>query len=182
MSYRKKFIFLSLLFMGSFFSKNLCAQASVSAYQFSLKSVKGEKVELSPYRGKVVFLDFWASWCPPCKASIPFVSKLYEKYKGNKDFVIIGINMENISDAQKYISQKDIKYLNVIGDDITARNYQVRGIPTFILIDKRGNIVGRWVGFADSIYDEWTKSIDEALAEVIKEPKPKTPARRRRRR
>jgi len=179
----KGFLIVScFLLLASCFVPDLYAQAAVPAYQFSLNSLEGEKVELSSYKGKVVFLDFWASWCPPCRAAKPFVSKIYEKYKENKDVIIIGINMENVSDAKRYISEKNIKYLNVVGDDITARRYQVRGLPTFILIDKKGNIASRWVGFADAMYEEWTKKIDEALAAVTEEPKPKAPPAPRRRR
>lgn len=169
----KKFIgFLTCAICYSLFTSFVFAQSVVPAYQFSLNSLDGKKVELASLKGKVIFLDFWASWCPPCRASIPAVSKLYENYKNNKDVVIIGVNMEDAQTARKFVAQNKIQYLNVIGDEITYRRYQVRGIPTFILIDKKGNIAGRWVGFNESLLEEWFAKINTALAMTVEEPKP----------
>lgn len=161
------------IFFGLALADCAQAQASASAYQFSLATVDGETVRLEDFKGKVVFLDFWAGWCPPCRASIPSVKKLYDKYAQNKDFAVIGINMENIDTARKLSAQKNIKYISAVGDDVTARRYGVRGIPTFIMIDKRGEISKRWVGFSETLYDEWVTTADEALAY---KPEPVKPA------
>ena len=165
-------IFLTVFF-GLALALSVQAQPSAAAYQFSLTTVNGEIVRLEDMKGKVVFLDFWAGWCPPCRASIPSVKKLHEKYAQNKDFAVIGINMENIETARKLSAEKNIKYISAVGDDITARRYGVRGIPTFMVIDKRGEISKRWVGFSEALYDEWVATVDEALAY---EPEPAKPA------
>lgn len=148
------------------------AESSPPAYQFSLDAVDGSKVELAALKGKVVFLDFWAGWCPPCRASLPAIKRLHEKYTGRKDFVVVGINMENMATAKKYAEEKGLKYINAVGDDITARRYGVRGIPTFILIDKKGEIAKRWVGFSETLFEEWTAAVQEALAYEPPPPKP----------
>ena len=141
-----------------------------AAYEFSLDTIEGKKVELASLKGKVVFLDFWASWCPPCRASLPAVKKLYEKYSASKDFVLIGINMENLEKARQHAERSGVKYVSAVGDDATIRRYGVRGIPTFILINRKGGIVKKWVGFGEPVYDEWTQAIDQSLAEKIESP------------
>jgi thiol-disulfide isomerase/thioredoxin len=165
------------MFLTAFFGLVLAgcarAQTPAPAYQFSLATVDGGTVRLEDMKGKVVFLDFWAGWCPPCRASIPSVKKLHEKYAQNKDFAVIGVNMENMETARKLSAEKNIKYISAVADDVTARRYGVRGIPTFIIIDKRGEISKRWVGFSESLYDEWVVTSDEALAY---EPEPAKPA------
>jgi len=152
-----------------------------AAYEFSLDTIDGKKVELASLKGKVVFLDFWASWCPPCRASLPAVKKLYEKYSASKDFVIIGINMENLEKARQHAERSGVKYISAVGNDITVRRYGVRGIPTFILINRKGEVFKKWVGFGEPVYDEWTQTIDQLLAEKIESQSPadkKKPAKK----
>ncbi|OGS11580.1 MAG: hypothetical protein A2386_03920 [Elusimicrobia bacterium RIFOXYB1_FULL_48_9] len=89
---------------------------NIKAPDFTLLDVNGKKVTLSEARGKVVFIDFWASWCPPCRASIPAVEKLYDKYKG-KDVEFYGINLEGNTPAiRKFIEKNSMKY-TVLFDD-----------------------------------------------------------------
>ena len=77
------FLFLAFIVPAAF---------SEQAPDFTLQDTDGKAVTLSDYRGKVVFLDFWASWCPPCRASIPAIKSMHKNYAGNPDVVILGIN------------------------------------------------------------------------------------------
>ncbi len=156
---------LSVVVVRFLAAQNESASSTVAlpaAYEFSLDTIDGKKIDLSALKGKVVFLDFWASWCPPCRASLPAVKKLYEKYASSNDVVIIGINMENLDVARRHATQSGVKYISAVGNDITVRRYGVRGIPTFVLINKKGEIMKKWVGFADTLYDEWVQNVEEA--------------------
>ena len=111
---------------------------------FTVKSISGESLSPDKYKGKVLLLDFWATWCGPCKAEMPNVKKVYSKYSG-KGFEIVGISLDRSRDAlDNYIAQNKIewpqyfdgKYWN---NDI-ATQYGVKSIPTTYLIDKRGKI------------------------------------------
>jgi len=103
----------------------------------------GRKVSLSKLYGKVVLIDFWASWCGPCRRSIPHLLDINKKYK-NKKFFMIGINLDQKkSDAMKMIRDKKMNFTILFGyqhnQQISAK-YMVRGIPSTILIDKKGII------------------------------------------
>jgi peroxiredoxin len=111
---------------------------------FEVKSISGQTLSPDQYKGKVLLLDFWATWCAPCKAEMPNVKKVYQKYNP-KGFEIVGISLDRSRQAlDNYISQNNIewpqyfdgKYWN---NDI-AQQYGVRSIPATYLIDKKGKI------------------------------------------
>ena len=116
------------------------------APDFTLKDLDGNEVKLSDYRGKVVILDFWATWCPPCRKGIPDFVEMQAQY-GEDEFVIIGINLDQgeakevvpmVSDfAKKY----KINYPVVIHDQEIIYAYGgIRSIPTTFVLDKEGNV------------------------------------------
>ncbi len=93
-------------------------------------------------RGKVVVLDFWAGWCPPCKASVPHVNKLYEKYKG-RGVSVYGINLDTKNQetaARRAIKSWGIKYPVLLDSGAVAREFKVVGIPMLAVIDKDGTL------------------------------------------
>ncbi len=115
------------------------------APEISLPGVKGNIIKLSDFKGKVVLLDFWASWCGPCRASIPSVIKLYKKYKA-LGFEVFGVSIDTKNkEWQKAIAQDKINYTQVI--DIggfyspTAEKYGIDQIPTSFLLDKTGKLI-----------------------------------------
>jgi thiol-disulfide isomerase/thioredoxin len=122
---------------------------STQAIDFSLKNLEGKDVKLSDYKGKVVVLDFWATWCGPCKASFPSMQELVTKYKGKDvEFLFVNTwergkeNSETVKKVGTFINDKKYSF-NVVfdfDDTITAK-YKVGGIPTKILIDKKGIIL-----------------------------------------
>lgn len=122
---------------------------STQAINFSLKNLEGKVVNLSDLKGKVVVLDFWATWCGPCKASFPGMQELVTKYKGkNVEFLFVNTwergkeDSETVKKVTTFINDKQYSF-NVVfdfDDSITAK-YKVQGIPTKILIDKNGTIV-----------------------------------------
>ncbi|MCX7904864.1 MAG: TlpA family protein disulfide reductase [Caloramator sp.] len=120
------------------------------ASDFSLQNLSGETVKLSDYKGKVVVLNFFATWCPPCKAELPGFVKMVDEYKG-KDvqfvFVDIGEDKKTVEDFLKANSYNIVPLMDYDGN--IANIYGVRGIPTTFIIDKNFEIINQHVGYMD---------------------------------
>ena len=127
-----------------------------TAPDFKLQDINGKTVSLSDFKGKIVIVDFWATWCPPCKMEIPGFVKLQDKYKD--DLVVIGVSLDQNGPKAVVPFAKDYKinYHIVYGDGNTVRSYGgVSGIPTTFVIDRKGNIQRKYVGYrADSIFEQ----------------------------
>jgi thiol-disulfide isomerase/thioredoxin len=103
---------------------------------------KGAKVTLADLRGKVVLIDFWATWCGPCVAAIPHVKELYQKFQ-DKGLVVVGHTDGSSTNLEQFIKDKQIPYIISLGSDL-GRAYGVTGIPHVFLIDVDGTIA--WEG------------------------------------
>ena len=118
------------------------------APEWKLKDLEGKDVSFADFKGKVVVVDFWATWCPPCRAEIPGYIEMQKKY-GKDGFVIVGISMDEKGPehVKKFVEQQGINYPVVMGDDgIESAFGGVEAIPTTFLIDRAGNIRDRKVG------------------------------------
>lgn len=136
-------------------SSNTNSFVNDKAPDFALKSVDGKVVKLSDYKGKIIILDFWATWCPPCRKGIPDLISIQNEYKN--DVVIIGVSLDGdktIKDVPDFIKQYGINYPIVYGDEKIVTAYGgIQAIPTAFVIDKKGNIIDQHVGLVDkSIY------------------------------
>jgi len=140
------------------------------AVDFSLKGLDGNIVKLSELKGKVVVIDFWATWCGPCIASFPSLQKVYEKYKSHPDVVILALNTweneegaEREAKVRKFMEEKKFTF-PVLFDDNFVYKYGVEGIPTKFIIDKKGMIQFKNVGFEGAkMFDEMSVQIDMLL-------------------
>lgn len=138
-----------------------CAEVS---YDFTLQDLEGKPISLSDYKGKVVFIDFWATWCPPCRMSIPYVEKLAEKYKDNENVVVLGINLQEDKDTiAKFMKKQKMSYPILLSDKKVVSNYKIRSIPAFYIIDQDGNVYNKHLGFAPGIDELWQKDIEKLL-------------------
>ncbi|MBI4430034.1 MAG: TlpA family protein disulfide reductase [Ignavibacteriales bacterium] len=123
-------------------------QSKEKAPNFSLKLSNGKSLTLSKLKGKVVLLNFWATWCGPCRAEIPGFLEVYEKYKA-KGLEIVGISLDETGwqDITPFVKRHNISYPIVVGDQKVVKAYgDIYGIPTSFVIDKKGFIVDKHVG------------------------------------
>ena len=121
------------------------------APNFSLEDLHGKKVDLKQFRGKVVFLNFWATWCGPCKEEMPSMEALYQMFKEkNFVFLTISVDYEEKKKVKEFIDKHRYTFPVLIDPKCLALDlYGVKGIPTTILIDKKGTMIGRSVGPKD---------------------------------
>lgn len=131
------------------------------APDFTVKKLSdGRDVKLSDFRGKVVELNFWATWCGPCIREIPFLNKLVDEYKG-KDVVFLAVSDENPDAIKKFLEKQEFKYMQTVGE--ASRLYNVMGIPTHFVIDKKGMIQFKHVGYIPGLEDKVKEEIDILL-------------------
>jgi len=117
------------------------------AINFKLKDLSGKELTLSDLKGKKVFLNFWATWCPPCKAEMPEIEKLYQETK-NSDLVIVAVEIgEPLNTVKSFIDSNKYNFKVLIDPDQTvAAQYNIVSIPTSYFIDVDGNIISKNIG------------------------------------
>lgn len=125
--------------------------ADSGAPDFTLKNQHGEKISLSDYRGKVVILNFWATWCPPCKAEVPGFVKMYNEHKDD-GLVILGVSLDRDGwqSVAPFIRNHQVSYPVVIGNrDVVDAYGNIQSIPTTFVLDKQGKVQRKYVGLRD---------------------------------
>lgn len=125
------------------------------------------KFDLSQYKNKVVYLDFWASWCGPCRKSFPWLNEIEDKYK-KQGLVVIGVNLDTEIDQAKQFLKDVPANFRVFSDPDgkLAEKYKLVGMPSSFVIDGKGKVRHRHVGFKKSNSDEYEKSIVSLLKEL----------------
>ncbi len=121
-------------------------KTKMEAPNFTATDLNGNKVSLKSQRGKIVFLNYWATWCMPCVREMPAMEKLNNKLKG-LPFIMMAVSNEKASRVKRFIKDKSLTLPVFIGS--SAREYGVQGIPTTFIIGKKGQILGRRVGGAE---------------------------------
>ncbi|KPE50868.1 TlpA family protein disulfide reductase [Chryseobacterium indologenes] len=137
-----------------------------TSVSFKVADEKGEIINTSQLKGKVVFINFWASWCPPCRAEFPSIQKLYEKYKAHPDMVFLTINLDDNPELGKvYLSdnQFTIPFLTPVQN--IPKEYYSGSLPTTVVLDKQGKVRLHHTGMADyskaSFYDQMEQLLKE---------------------
>jgi thiol-disulfide isomerase/thioredoxin len=119
-----------------------------TAPDFELKDVQGKTFHFSDAKGQVRLVDFWATWCAPCREEIPMFKDLHALY-GSKGFTFVGIAMddEGVEKVKPFVDELKIPYLTLIGNDAVAQSFGgIVGFPSKFLVDREGHIVDSWVG------------------------------------
>lgn len=123
----------------------------VEAPDFSLPSIEGNDVKLSDFQGKVVFLNFWATWCPYCRMERPGLQTLFNAYKG-QEFVIVSVSIDqsSIDTVKQYVEEYEITFPNLHDQaSAVAAEYGVRGVPSTFFVNAGGKAVGGVIGPRD---------------------------------
>ena len=152
----KKTIGILLLFGligGAFYQimnqeeKPVGAKVGASAADFTLEDTEGNKVTLSDYKGKKVILNFWATWCNPCKKEMPEMEKIHQKYE---DVVILAINLDTENDIKGFMNEYELTLQALLDTEEKVNDqYEVVSIPTSFFIDEEGIIRKKIVGILD---------------------------------
>lgn len=129
-----------------------------------LASVADPALNLAQYRGKVVYLDFWASWCVPCRKSFPWMNAMQAKYAG-QGLVIIGINVDaEAKDAHAFLAHTPANFRIVYDPEgKLAETYGLMGMPSSFVLDRTGKVVATHIGFRDSSPTEYEQQLRELL-------------------
>jgi peroxiredoxin len=144
-------------------------KGELSAPVFSLPDLNGRQVDLGSFKGQVIVLEFWATWCPPCREEIPVVNQIYKAYR-EKGLVVIGISLDRKppQEVKKFLDQLQVEYPNVMGDEETFEKYSqranlgaIRGIPATFIIDRQGRICQRYMGLTEK------RVLEEAIQGVL---------------
>ena len=145
---------------------NLTMQAPKPAPALKLKDIEGKSHDLAKLRGKVVLINFWATWCPPCRREMPSMERLAQRFKG-QPFVVLAVDVgEDIDTIEAFTSQLDTTLTFPILLDTRShamRAWRVAGLPTTFLIDKQGRIVASAIGGRAFDHPEIVKAVGKLM-------------------
>jgi thiol-disulfide isomerase/thioredoxin len=163
-----KSIRLMVLLTGSMLvtSSALAKDMTGAAPDFTLKSISGENLKLSEFRGDVILINFWASWCGPCRQEMPLLDQLYQRYSP-VGFTILGINVEENSDQARKLLQEVPVSFPILFDtqNSVSKLYNLVGMPSTMIVDRDGNIRYQNVAYLPG----YEKKYEEQIKELIRE-------------
>ena len=136
------------------------------APDFELPDLGGKRFRLSSLKDRVVLMEFWATWCEPCRDSAPYLQRLSERYRGD-GLSVVGVNVDaEAGSVARFVTEHRVSYPVVLDPDSQAMElYRVRGIPNLFLVDRQGRLRKRWVGWDDSLIPALEGSIRALLQE-----------------
>ncbi len=159
--------------LNSKIEKKKAEPSSGSSYltiteNFSIRNEKGEVINTSELKGKVVFINFWASWCPPCRAEFPSIQKFYNQYKSNKDLVFLTVNLdEKPAVGKMYLEKEQFTVPFLVPEGSIPPSFFNGSLPTTVVLDKSGKIRMHHAGMADYSKDSFYEEIDQLLNEHL---------------
>lgn len=140
---------------------------SAEGTEFTLPDLAGKATRLSDFKGNVVLLNFWATWCGPCREEMPTIEQLFRDYQ-RKAFVVVGVagDKQGKTVVEPFVKEHGLSFPVVLdADGVVSQQYRVRGIPTVYLLDRQGRIAGMYVGGADWNSKDARAVIDRLLQE-----------------
>jgi thiol-disulfide isomerase/thioredoxin len=162
-AYLAGFIVIGLICLET--ASALAQEASpprTAAPEWKLTDLNGKLVKLSDFRGKVLILDFWATWCGPCRVEMPHFVELQKQY-GNKGLTVIGVSLDEQGPevVKEFVKQLGVNYPIVIGNEKVAEAYGgIYAIPTTFVIDRQGRIASRHMGYNDkTVFEKEIQSL-----------------------
>lgn len=133
---------------------------------FTVKDENGKIINVSGLKGKVVFINFWASWCPPCRAEFPSIQKFFEKYRSRDELVFLTVNLDEDLDAgQMYLEKERFTVPFLFPNGNIPKEYFSGSLPTSVVLDKTGKIRMKHEGMADYSKDSFYEEINQLLKE-----------------
>jgi cytochrome c biogenesis protein CcmG/thiol:disulfide interchange protein DsbE len=137
---------------------------------FTLNDLSGNDVSLSDFAGKVIILDLWATWCPPCRQEIPFLVSLYEEYK-EQGLAVVGVGLDRggAEVLAPFVEANNVTYTILVGNEAVSRDYGVSSIPMTLMIGRDGLVASREIGFAPSLQDQMRSKVVELLSKAAPE-------------
>ncbi|WP_336718093.1 TlpA disulfide reductase family protein [Chryseobacterium mucoviscidosis] len=164
----KAWVMRQMISTGLFNSKieEKTEESSLVPPNFSVKNENGEITETSQLRGKVVFINFWASWCPPCRAEFPSVQKFYDAYKTNQNLVFLTVNLDDeMILGKNYLQKEKFTIPFLVPNSSIPKELYNGSLPTTVILDKTGKIRMHHSGMADYSKDSFYKEIETLLKE-----------------
>lgn len=138
--------------------------AQPKASDISFKDKSGETVSINSLKGKVVFINFWATWCPPCIQEMPSINQLKQSFKGNDDIVFLLVDVDaNIEKSTAFMAKNKYDLPVYIPTSNIPRDYLGDAIPTTVIIDKSGDMIARMEGGRDYTSPEMVKGLKELV-------------------
>ncbi len=122
-------------------------RVGTQAPAFAAVDDDGNDASLPAYRGRIVVLDFWATWCKPCREASPYVQQLHERFAGNDGVVVLGVHYDDKGDPAGYMAEHGYTYPVILDGSEVVATYGIRRIPTFLVIDRDGTVIHNQVGF-----------------------------------
>lgn len=159
----KRILLASSVVASVFATSSFALETGKPAPDFNLPGVSSP-IQLSAYKGKVVYLDFWASWCGPCKQSFPWMNALQTKY-GEKNFKVVAVNLDaNADDWRKFLESVPAHFdIALDPKGLIAKQFGVKGMPTSLIIDRDGKILVQHAGYTDDTRNKSEKILQSLL-------------------
>lgn len=160
-----KRLFLTALLCGTLIAPAGAVAVKETAPDFTLKTKSGKNLRLNDFRGKVVMINFWATWCAPCRQELPHMEALYKKYK-DRGFVLLGVNIDNDSVAAKKMAEEFKLTFPVLYDEKqqTSKLYKLKAMPSTFIVDRGGKVHEVHLGYKPG----YEKSYDKTIGKLVK--------------